>query len=276
MDASVLISPHHPPAQALSPPIHPSHFPSSLQASCFLPCPKQPTFGLQVLTICTQPYSKDVAGLQGRLVTVQQYVRISPGITSELATNIQSQLMSIGQELNAFFALLGNDHKKSQYLNGELRVQLDLTRKELAARKKQVEELQGKYITLIKERDTHRDKNAELVGRLGDTQAELMELRDFVRKLAAQDERNVAQLQVRRLVWDRSPSPHAHVHADFAYPVTRGRDGRSWSFEEQLYATRQGVSFGFRCHRHPAGLVEHEHELQRQRDGIGPQQEGKE
>lgn len=110
--------------------------------------------------------------------------------------------MAIGQELNAFFALLGNDHKKAQFQTGELRVQLNLAQKELESRKKQVEDLQGKYTTLIKERNTHRDKNAELVGRLGDAQAELMALRDFVRRLAAHDEQKVAQLQVRWLIRD--------------------------------------------------------------------------
>ncbi|KAK8086656.1 hypothetical protein PG994_001630 [Apiospora phragmitis] len=132
------------------------------------------------------------ADMQDRLVTIQQYIRISPGISSDLANNIQSQLINIGQELNAFFHDTSREQQKAQYQAGELRVHLGRLQQELAARKKQVEEFKTAYTNMASEHEALVGKNREFAGRLGDSQAQNAQLKSTIQ---GQDMKHMTQVQ---------------------------------------------------------------------------------
>ncbi|KAK8862093.1 hypothetical protein PGQ11_008328 [Apiospora arundinis] len=135
---------------------------------------------------------KECADIQEKLVTAQQYVRISPGISSDLANNVQGQLIGIGQQLNAFFHNITQELKKSQYQNGELRVHLDRLQQELLHRKSQVDELQNAYAKIKKDLDVHKNTHCEMSGRLGDAEAENVQLKSTLQAL---DMKHMAQVE---------------------------------------------------------------------------------
>lgn len=131
--------------------------------------------------------------MQDRLVTIQQYIRVSPGISSDLANNVQNQLITIGQELNAFFHNASRECQKAQYQAGELRVNMERLQQELLARKKQIDEFKSAYTKMSQEREVLMDKNRELAGRLGDAEAQNAQLKST---LQGQDMRHMTQVQV--------------------------------------------------------------------------------
>ncbi|KAK7948597.1 uncharacterized protein PG986_009483 [Apiospora aurea] len=135
---------------------------------------------------------QECADMQDRLVTIQQYIRISPGISSDLANNIQNQLITVGQELNAFFHNVSREYQKAQYQAGELRVHLGRLQQELLARKKQVEEFKEAYANMSKDHEGLVEKNRELAGRLGDAQAQIARLQST---LQGQDMKHMSQVQ---------------------------------------------------------------------------------
>ncbi|KAK8129885.1 hypothetical protein PG999_002265 [Apiospora kogelbergensis] len=135
---------------------------------------------------------KECAAIQDQLVTAQQYIRISPGISSDLANNIQGQLITIGQELNSFFHNITQEFKRSQYQAGELRVHMERLQQELLARKKQIDDLQAAYTKLTRDHEAQVAKHRELSGRLGDAQGENAELQS---RLQGQDMKHMSQVQ---------------------------------------------------------------------------------
>ncbi|KAK7977899.1 hypothetical protein PG988_005389 [Apiospora saccharicola] len=140
----------------------------------------------------TSQHFQECANIQERLVTIQQYIRVSPGISSDLANNVQNQLITIGQELNAFFHNASHECQKAQYQAGELRVHMETMQQELLARKKQIDEFKTAYSKSTNDNDGLMNKNRELAGRLGDSQAQNAQLKSTIQ---GQDMRHMAQVQ---------------------------------------------------------------------------------
>ncbi|KAI0136796.1 hypothetical protein BJ170DRAFT_710823 [Xylariales sp. AK1849] len=153
-----------------------------------LPAPPTP----HPAVLSSNPLYNGFGDIQAQLVTAQQYVRISPGFTSELAGNIQGLLLSIGQDLTHFTTTLVQEHTKSQHQAGELRVQLEKAQQELLSRRQQISDIQEQYKSLNKEKEFQEKEISSLKKRLDSYEGEIKRLQRLTKNY---DEKHLKQVQ---------------------------------------------------------------------------------
>ncbi|ORY56917.1 uncharacterized protein BCR38DRAFT_478556 [Pseudomassariella vexata] len=142
-----------------------------------------------------QPVFQESAAIQQILILAMQYLRITPGVPSHVADNIQSSHVDAGQRLNGLVTRVDRDYRGMQYEVGEARLQVDRVQKELDARKKQVGESQAELQKLARYRESQDKKIKELEKDLRSAQEELKRVREQNKRFKGQDESHLKQVQ---------------------------------------------------------------------------------
>ncbi|KAH8197284.1 hypothetical protein TruAng_008567 [Truncatella angustata] len=157
--------------------------------------PGQSPFGQNIgvpPNIASSPLYRGFGDIQARLVTAQQYVRITPGFTNEQAQTVQQLLVGVGQDLTRFATTVIQEHTKSQHQAGDLRVQYEKAQNELLSRRKQILELQEQYKELALEKDLEAKTVASLERQIESHQGEVKRLQKLTKDY---DHKHAKQVQ---------------------------------------------------------------------------------
>jgi chromosome segregation ATPase len=146
-----------------------------------------------MLMVSLQPLYRGFGDIQARLVTAQQYVRVTPGFNNDQAQNIQSLLTGVGQDLTHFATTIIQEHTKSQHQAGELRVQYEKAQNELLSRRQQITELQEQYRELAQEKDFEAKAVASFQKQIESHQSEIKRLQKLTRDI---DQKHMKQVKV--------------------------------------------------------------------------------
>lgn len=167
-------------ASSVSPADHPDPF-HSLYAHADL------------ISSASQPLYTGFGDIQARLVTAQQYVRITPGFTNDQGAVIKSLLVGVGQDLTHFATNIIQEHTKAQHQAGELRVQYEKAQNELLSRRHQIADLQEQYKTAKKHKDAASREIARLQDALAESEAEVKRLQKLTKSY---DSKHMKQMHV--------------------------------------------------------------------------------
>ncbi|KAH8677943.1 hypothetical protein BX600DRAFT_506936 [Xylariales sp. PMI_506] len=150
------------------------------------------------------PLYNGLGDIQARLVTCQQYIRMSPGISSDIAGTVHSLLVGIGQDLTHFSTTLVQEHTKSQHQAGDLRVQLEKAQNELLSRRQQIQEIQESLKLLNGEKEAACKEIASLKSQLSSYESEIQRLRNGIQGV---DEKYGSQIKALKAEVERLHSP---------------------------------------------------------------------
>ncbi|KAF7539927.1 hypothetical protein G7054_g1812 [Neopestalotiopsis clavispora] len=146
-------------------------------------------------SVASSPLYRGFGDIQARLVTAQQYVRVTPGYNNDQAQNIQTLLIGVGQDLTHFATNIIQEHTKSQHQVGELRMQYEKAQTELLSRRQQIADLQTKYRELSQDKDQHAKIATGLEKQVESQQKDIQRLQKLAQNFEQKRVKQVKELE---------------------------------------------------------------------------------